>query len=309
VYYKMINRLALLEGNGWDGWGETQSIKPVVSSGEVVNKCEENIDVFDELGVSDIDQIQEDVIYIKTNYRRILQIAVNYVEETNHEKKQEAMREVDTLVQQTVHKGKEVRLKLDTLKLKNARFESEQPSNSTKAMWRNNQLRTLTWSVKEETGNVETAADNFFNAVAKRSVVNYCSVSEINETGIESRAECDPYRMQAEIEQKLKSFGVSDLTVDEIQTLEKENREIRAIAEAVKQLNTMFEQMATIFNEQGAKLDEIAANVAQTPDHVSAAKQEIINAESIQKGIRMKKLGIVLFCIAIVVIIVAILSI
>lgn len=300
----MINRLALLEGNGWDGWGETQSIKPAVSSGEVVNKLEENIDVFDELGVSDVDQIREDVIYIKANYRRILQIELNYVEETNHEKLQELWREVDTLVQQTVHKAREVRLKLHTLKSKNARFESEQPANSTKVMWRNNQLWALTRLASEETGNVQTAAENFWTAVAKRAVTTDCKVAEIDETEIESRAECDPYGMQGEIEQKLESFGVSDATVDEMQILEKQNLEIRAIAEATKQLNTMFEQMANIFNEQGAKLDEIAANVAQTQDHVSGAKQEIINFE---KGIRKKKLCIVLFCMAIIVVIVAIL--
>jgi len=310
----MINRLALLEGDdtgaggAWGGgWDDDQNTAPASSAGGVTKSYKQEEETFDELGVNEIDQIREDVNRIKANYNKILEIEKNYVKEVNQEKITAAMREVDTLVQQSVLMGKQAREKLTALEANNAKFASAQQANSTKAVWRNNQLRSLTRAVKDSTGNVQTAADNFFTTVAKRAVRNYCIVAEVDEnqkSEIERRAEADPYGMQADIQQKLESFGVSDATLDKIEELEKQNREVRAIGEAVKQLNLMFEQMANMVYEQGSKLDEIAANVAQTRDHVSAAKQEIVKAESYQKSVRKKKLCIALLCIIILVIVI-----
>jgi len=311
----MINRLALLGGDdaapggAWGGgWDDEQQSAP--NAGGVSKSENQACETFDDLGVSDIDEIRQDVNEIKANYQKVLEIERSYVKEVNQEAMSGAMRKVDALVQQSVIKGKRVREKLTVLKSKNVKFESQQAENSTKAMWRNNQLRSLTRAVSEATGNVQSAADHFFAVVAKRSVRNYCIVAEVDDdqkAQIEMRAENDPYGMQAEISQKLESFGVSDATLDKIEELEHQNREIRKIGEAVKSLNQMFEQMATMVYEQGEKLDEIAANVAQTRDHVAAAKVEIIQAESLQKGVRKRKLCIALLCIIIVVILVLVL--
>jgi len=313
----MINKLALLGGDdtvpggAWGGgWNDDQQSAPTPNAGGVSEANNQGGETFDDLGVSDIDEIREDVEEIKANYKKILDIEKNYVKEVNQEAMSGAMRQVDTLVHQSVAKSKKVREKLTVLKAKNVKYESQQAENSTKAMWRNNQLRSLTRAVSEATGNVNSAADHFFTVVAKRAVRNYCIVAEVDENqkaNIEQRAESDPYGMQAEISQKLESFGVSDATLDKIEELEHQNREIRAIGEAVKQLNTMFEQMATMVYEQGEKLDEIAANVAQTRDHVAAAKVEIIQAESLQKGVRKRKLCIALLCIVIIVILIVVL--
>jgi len=313
----MINRLALLggedaaPGGAWGGgWNDDQQSAPAPTTGGVSKSENQAGETFDDLGVSDIDEIREDVNEIKANYQKILEIEVSYVKEVNQEAMSGAMRKVDTLVQQSVDKSKKVREKLTVLKSKNVQFESQQAANSTKAMWRNNQLRSLTRAVSEATGNVQSAADHFFTVVAKRAVRNYCIVAEVDDNQkaqIEMRAESDPYGMQAEISQKLESFGVSDATLDKIEELEHQNREIRAIGEAVKSLNQMFEQMATMVYEQGEKLDEIATNVAQTRDHVAAAKVEIIQAESLQKGVRKRKLCIALLCIVILVILIVVL--
>jgi len=313
----MINKLALLGGDdavpggAWGGgWNDDQQSAPAPNAGGVSEANTQGGETFDDLGVSDIDEIREDVEEIKANYKKILEIEKNYVKEVNQEAMSGAMRKVDTLVQQSVVKSKKVREKLTVLKAKNVKFESQQAENSTKAMWRNNQLRSLTRAVSEATGNVQSAADHFFTIVAKRAVRSYCIVAEVDDNQkahIEQRAEDDPYGMQAEISQKLESFGVSDATLDKIEELEHQNREIRAIGEAVKQLNQMFEQMATMVYEQGEKLDEIAANVAQTRDHVAAAKVEIIQAESLQKGVRKRKLCIALLCIVIIVILIVVL--
>lgn len=304
----MINKLALLEGEdpsgAWGaGWDDGDD---VVSSPNAVGMSRKD-ETFDDLGVREIDQIREDLNKIEANYERILTIERNYVKEVNQEAMSEAMREVDMLVQQSVLKSKEVREKLTALKDNNAKFESGQAAHSTKVVWRNNQLRSLTRSVQQATGNVQSAADHFFTAVAKRAVRNYCIVAEVDENQkaeIERRAESDPYGMQAEISQKLESYGVSDATLDKIEELENQNKEIRAIGAAVKQLNEMFEQMAIMVYEQGSKLDEIAANVEQTRDHVSAAKIEIVKAEKYQKGVRKKKLCIAILCIIILVILI-----
>jgi len=307
----MINRLALLEGDAWDGgWEDNQNTTSPPITGKETQDTEDD-ETFDDLGVSDIDQIREDINEIRANYHKILEIKRNYVKEVNQEAMSEAMREVDNLVQQSVLKSKAVREKLTTLKETNKQFESDQEANSTKAVWRNNQLRSLTRAVKEATGNVQTSADDFFTTVAKRAVRNYCIVAEVDENKkaeIERRAESDPYGMQAEISQKLETFGVSDATLDKIEELEKQNKEVRAIGAAVKSLNQMFEQMAIMVYEQGSKLDEIAANVAQTRDHVSAAKQEIVKAESYQKSVRAKKLCIAVLCIIILVILITVLT-
>jgi len=310
----MINRLAQLQGNSAaasGAYGGSWEDDPISASGPsaggVSGSDHQEGETFDDLGVSDIDRIREYVNDIKANYEKILKIERNYVKEVNQEAMSGAMREVDNLVQQSAQMSKKAREKLNALKEKNEHFESEQAANSTKAMWRNNQLRSLTRAVSEGTGNVQSAADHFFTVVAKRAVRNYCIVAEVDDNqkaDIERRAESDPYAMQAEISQKLESFGVSDATLDKIEELEKQNKEMRAIGEAVKQLNQLFEQMAAMVYEQGEKLDEIAANVEQTRDHVAAAKIEIVKAESYQKGVRKKKLCIALVCIIILVIVI-----
>jgi len=307
----MINRLALLEGDAWgEGWQDDQNTTSAPTKGKETQDTEDD-ETFDDLGVRDIDQIREDINEIKANYQKILEIKRSYVKEVNQEAMSVAMHEVDTLVQKSVHKSKEVREKLTALEQTNKQFESAQEAHSTKAVWRNNQLRSLTRAVKEATGNVQSSADDFFTTVAKRAVRNYCIVAEVDENQkaeIERRAESDPYGMQAEISQKLETFGVSDATLDKIEELEKQNKEVRAIGAAVKSLNQMFEQMAIMVYEQGSKLDEIAANVEQTRDHVAAAKQEIVKAESYQKGVRKKKLCIAILCIIIIVILICVLT-
>jgi len=306
----MINKLALLEGNdgpdggAWGGgWGDQTTSAP--NSG--INQPDLEDETFDDLGVNDIDRIREAIDEIKAHHQKILDIEHEYVKMVNQEAMQEAMREVDKLVGLSVHKGKYVREKLTVLKEKNAAFEAEQTANSTKAVWRNNQLRSLTRAVKETTGDVQSAADHFYKSVSKRAVRNYCIVTEVDDARkaeIEKRAEADPYGMQAEILQKLESFGVSDATMDKIEELENQNKDMRAIEEAVKQLSQMFEQMAVMVYDQGTVLDEIAHNVAQTKDHVASAKVEIIKAEGYQKSVRKKKLCIAICCIAIIVILI-----
>jgi len=304
----MINRLAQLEGDDpadgdWGQWEDDDNVTSNPSATGVINEEE----LFDELGVREIDQIREDVKTIQANYQRILTIERNYVKEVNQEAMTEMMREVEALVQKSVSKSKEVRAKLTALKDNNAKFEAGQAAHSTKVVWRNNQLRSLTRSSQQATCNVQSSADHFFSAVAKRAVRNYCIVAEVDENQkaeIERRAESDPFGMHEEISQKLESYGVSDATLDRIEELENQNKEIRKIGEAVKSLNEMFEQMAIMVYEQGSKLDEIAANVEQTRNHVSAAKIEIVKAEKYQTSARKKKLCIALLCIVILVILI-----
>jgi len=221
--------------------------------------------------------------------------------------KSNAMQEVQVLVQQSLQLAKRVRDALAKLKFQNTDFNANQRENSTKAVWRNNHLRTLNRSVKEATHNVQTCSDHFYAAVAKHSVRNYCIVTEVSEeerTRIEIRAEKDPYGMQAEIMQKLQSYGVSDATIDKIQAREKQNKEMQKIETAVRNLKQMFEEMSSMVYDQGFVLDEIAANVELTRNHVCEARQEIDMAEIYQESVRKKKLCIAIICIIILVLLI-----
>jgi len=291
----MINRLALLggedaaPGGAWGGGWDDQQSAPAPNAGGVSKSENQAGETFDDLGVSDIDEIREDVNEIKANYQKILEIEVSYVKEVNQEAMSGAMRKVDHLVNQSVDKSKKVREKLTVLKSKNVKFESQQAENSTKAMWRNNQYRSLTRAVSEAIWNVQSAACHF----ATRAVRNYCIVAEVDDNQnaqMEMRAESDPYCIQTEISQELESFGMSDASLYKNEELEHVNRKIRTMEDTLKLLQ-MIEQMGTLVYEQGEELDEIATNVAQTRDY------EIIQAESLQKGVRKRKLYIAVFCI------------
>jgi len=310
----MINRLALLEGDdgasgAWGGGWDDDA--PSAPNSAAFQPDELEDETFDDLGVSEIDHIRDLINDIKSSHQRIQKIEQEYVKMVDQKEMSGALREVDTLVQQSVMKSKEVRVKLDALKEKNEEFESHQEVNSTKAVWRNNQLRSLTQAVKKATGDVQSAADKFHSAVSNRVVRLHCIANDVDQNKVSElkrRAEANLYEMQEEAFQMVQKFGVSDATIDKIAELEEQNRDMREIEEGVKQLNQIFEEMATMVYDQGAMLDEIAHNVAQTRDHVAAAKQEIVKAEGYQKSVRKKKFCIALCCIVILGILILILA-
>jgi len=310
----MINQLEVLQradsadGTWSGGWDEpvcpTSNTKP-----STVVEFATAEKTFDELGVDEIEEIRGNVNDLKSYCKRIQNLQSEYLNAVNQEEMSAAMRQVDKLLQESLQLGQKTRLQLEAFKKNNAAFEENQSVNSTKVAWRSNQCRSLIRALKDATRSIQSATDNFRSSVAKRHVRNYCIVADVDETEkatIEKRAEEDPYGLQAEIMEKIGNFGVSDSTIDKIEYLETQNRDIRAIGEAVKNLNWMFEQMATMVYEQGDMVDCIAHNVEQTRDHIMAGKISIDDAIVYQTRARKKKVCILIMCITIVIILIVI---
>jgi len=309
----MINQLALLQGGDsadgtWRGdWDET--VRPRSNSKEPNAECTAEDTTFEELGVDEISKIRASIGDIQSYSTKIKNLESKYVNAVNQKDMSGTMREVDNLVQESVQIGQKVRLQLETLKKKNAEFEKNQSVNSTKVAWRNNQFRSLMRALKEATKSVQSATDNFRTSVSRRHVRSYCIIAEVDESEkamIVQRAEEDPYGMQEEIMAKIGAFGVSDSTLDKIESLEKQNRDMRLIEEAVKNLNQMFEQMATMVDSQGDIIDEISHSVEQTRDYITLGKVSIEEAAVYASSARKKKVCILILCIVIVIILIVV---
>lgn len=324
----MINRLDLLGGDG-DAWGddpeptEPYSSNPFgggatdagtenVAGGEdpFPGTGEEVIEVdntYDDLATEEVENIRKGIASIEENVVEIEKLKQSAFEAVDNNTITAHLGKVDDLTQTSFKTAAAMREKIDELRRKNAEFKMTQEKNSSKVTWRQNQLRSLSKTLKQATAHITSAAEDFKKVVLKRQVRQACIITNVDDDEKEEiykRAERDPYGMQQEIMQQIEKFGVSAATIDRIEELETQNQNMRSIEEGVKRIQEMFEQMAQLVEEQGEMLDEIEANVEVTRDHVAKAKQQITKAAEYKEKTRKRTFCIAICCIGLLVIVI-----
>lgn len=266
-------------------------------------------DTYDDLAMEKVDAIKSGIEALEGNVEKITEHQKTAHDAVDNTTIQEGMGEVDQITQESIRMATETRKQIEELRIQNAEFAGTKETNSTKVMWRKNQLRTLSKQLRAATGHVTAAAAEFQRTVQQRQVRQMCIVSDFGEEEKEEimrKAEADPVAMQMEIMQRIEQFGVSKETLDRIEELENQNDKMKNIEKSVQQIQQMFEQLAQMVVDQGEMLDEIEQNVQNTKDFVAQAKVQIIKAAEHKSSARKKKFLWMMCCLAMIIVLIVV---
>lgn len=260
------------------------------------------------------DDIRQGIERINQFTYTVREAEEQYSNQTAQNKIKASMERVDQLTRDAAKLSKALKARVQKLETENQAYEQklerELPGsgkNSTVVTWRHNQLRTIQRHFRDSMLDFRKAVDSFRSRFVKRTVRQMViidpSMSKEEQKKIEQQAETDPAGMQRMLMEKVEAFGVSDATIGRIAELEEQNEQMKELEKSMKELQEYFNELATLIYEQGDILDNIAENVGNTRDYVEKGRIEIEKAEEYQKASRKKQLCIIIFCMALLIII------
>ena len=204
---------------------------------------------------------------------------------STQEEQREILAKLDELIFDTRAHGKTIKTKLDIIKSKNEEYDSDH-RYSTLAQWRHNQLNTTCLRFQQSISAFNSASAHFKQSLREKTARQVRLVnSDVTDEQIEEIVNSSDPSLY--MQQHL--MMVPDAMLDRVSQIEERHEGIVQIEQGVRELQQLFQDLATLVDAQQEQLDQIEYNVNQTLDYTERGNDQLEKAHRHQKSARRKQ--------------------
>lgn len=254
---------------------------------QVVAKNEEESNLLEEMQ-KEFESFAYKIDSIVLNTQKVMKLEARTNIETSQTQQQNILKDLETLMDDTMIIAKSVKDMLTKTKDTNEKFEKTHP-HSTISQWRQNKLHTTTLRFQKAITAFNTASDSFKlnlrNKIARQARLVNREITDEQIDEIVNSSDPTKFMQQALL--------IPDAMIDRIAEIEERHEGILSIEKGVKELTELWNQLSFLIDEQQEQLDNIEANVDQTRKYVTQGNKELQKASEYQLSARKKTMCLI----------------
>eukprot|EP00916_Digyalum_oweni_P017029 GHVL01027911.1.p1 GENE.GHVL01027911.1~~GHVL01027911.1.p1 ORF type:complete len:264 (+),score=56.81 GHVL01027911.1:212-1003(+) len=207
------------------------------------------------------------------------------IQATSPEKETRLSKDLDSCLRVTTKTNFQIKNTLESLKAANEEFEKKKTGERSEVRIRKNMHETLTRRFQELLMMCQKIQIQYQEDVRQKAARQIRVVyPEASEEDINKMADSEDGGVALAIRSKM--TGGHETLKGAVADIQDKYRDVRRLEQSVKDLHTMFVELATLIDQQGEMLDSIEANVDAAGEYTQKAEVQLISARKFQKSAR-----------------------